>query len=208
MVVEGIDGAGTTTQARLLADAIRARGLPVHLTREPSDGPVGMLLRQILTGRLVVPGQTGPRPPTWASLALLFSADRLDHCQAEILPNLQDGLTVLSDRYYHSTIAYQSLASGDPDASAWIRTLNARARRPDLAIVLDVSGEVAATRRAQRRGAREIFDDLEFQERLASFYRSLPQILPGERIAILDGSRGVDDVQRAVLAAFDEARAR
>jgi dTMP kinase len=206
VVIEGIDGAGSTTQAARLAQAIRSRGLPAHVTREPSDGPFGMLLRQILTGRLVVRGETGPRPPGWASLALLFSADRLDHLQAEVLPNLRDGVTVVSDRYYHSTIAYQSLASDDPDAADWIQNVNAKARRPDLTVILDVPGSVAARRRATRHGGDELFDHPEFQERLAAFYRSLPTRLPQERIVLVDGSRSEDEVHAAVLAAFDAVR--
>jgi dTMP kinase len=206
VVLEGIDGAGTTTQTERLVAAIRARGLPAHGTREPSDGPVGMLLRQVLTGRLVIPGEAGPVSPSWASLAMLFSADRLDHCQAEIGPNLRDGVTVVSDRYYHSTIAYQSVASEAPDAAQWIRTLNAKALRPDVTIVLDVPGEVASKRRAERSGVREIFDDREFQDRLADFYRSLPTLMPEERIVVVDGARPIEEVHRAVLAAFDAAR--
>ena len=65
IVLEGIDGAGTTTQCGLLAGALRKRGLPVHTTREPSDGPVGAMIRQILQGRVVVPGVSGPRAPAW-----------------------------------------------------------------------------------------------------------------------------------------------
>src|SRR5512139_742195 len=112
IAIEGIDGAGTTTQAKLLFDGLRARGLPVHLTREPSDGPIGVLIRQILTGRVVVPGLQGPRAPDWATMALLFAADRLDHVEAEIAPNLADGVTVVSDRYDYSSVAYQSVTAG------------------------------------------------------------------------------------------------
>src|SRR5690606_18811113 len=116
IVLEGVDGAGTTTHTKLLADALRARGLPVHTTREPSDGPVGVQIRQILTGRLVVPGINGPRPPSWSTMALLFAADRMDHVEASITPNLMDGVTVISDRYYHSSVAYQSITGGgEPD---------------------------------------------------------------------------------------------
>lgn len=98
IVLEGVDGAGTTTHTKLLAASLGARGLPVHTTREPSDGPIGVMIRQILTGRLVVPGMNGPRPPTWKTMALLFAADRADHVEAEIEPNLRDGVTVISDR--------------------------------------------------------------------------------------------------------------
>ncbi len=208
IVLEGIDGSGTTTQVRRLVGALKTRGILAHQTREPSDGPVGLMLRQVLTGRLVVPSPEGPKQPSWASLALLFSADRIDHCEAEIIPSLQAGVTVVSDRYYHSTIAYQSLASDDPTGAAeWIRTLNARARRPDLTIVLDVPGDVAAERRAARAGQAEIFDDLAFQSKLAAFYRSFPQRLAGERITMIDGTGSEDDVHRAVVSAVGAVEA-
>jgi dTMP kinase len=112
IVIEGVDGAGTTTQTGLLVQALRGRGLPVRSTREPSDGPIGTMLRQILTGRIVVPGMSGTRPPTWTTMALLFAADRLDHLEAEVVPNLMDGVTVVSDRYDLSSIAYQSVSGG------------------------------------------------------------------------------------------------
>ena len=76
IVLEGVDGAGTTTQAERLREAFVRRGLPAHVTAQPSQGPVGMLIRQVLSGRLV---QNGAKPPSWATMALLFAADRQDH---------------------------------------------------------------------------------------------------------------------------------
>ncbi len=172
IVLEGVDGAGTTTHTRILAKSLEKRGLPVHTTREPSDGPIGVMLRQILTGRVVVPGVNGPRPPSWSTMALLFAADRVDHVEAEIVPNLMDGVTVLSDRYDYSSVAYQSLsAGGDAGALAWVREINRHARRPDLVIVLDVPHEVSAARRKSRGGRRELYEVPELQERLSSFYK-------------------------------------
>jgi dTMP kinase len=207
IVLEGIDGAGTTTHTRRLADTLRARGLPVHTTREPSDGPVGVQIRQILTGRLVVPGMNGPRPPSWSTMALLFAADRMDHVEASIVPNLMDGVTVLSDRYYHSSVAYQSITGGgEPETIAWVKEINRHARRPDLTIVLDVPDEVAAKRRASRSAGREIFDDLGLQVQLAAFYRRLPEHFPGERIVIVSADGPLEDVAQQVLAHVRRAR--
>jgi dTMP kinase len=208
IVLEGIDGAGTTTQVQLLGAEMRRRGLPVHTTREPSDGPIGAMIRQVLRGRLVVPGVSGARAPSWATMALLFAADRSDHLDAEVIPNLLDGVTVLSDRYDHSSVAYQS-ASGERagDAIAWIRGLNARARRPDLTIVLDVREEVAAKRRAERSGRPELYEDSEFQTQLAAFYRALEVHFPGERIVHVDGEREPAAVLAGVCAAVDALRA-
>ena len=88
IVIEGIDGSGTTTQCSILAERLVARGVPAHTTREPSDGPVGVLIRQILTGRVVVPGRDGARPPGWTTMATLFASDRLDHLEADVIPTL------------------------------------------------------------------------------------------------------------------------
>lgn len=201
IVLEGIDGVGTTTHTRLLADGLRARGLPVHTSREPSDGPIGVQIRQILTGRIVVPGMHGPRPPSWTTMALLFAADRMDHVESSVVPNLMDGVTVLSDRYYHSSVAYQSITGGgDAEAVAWVKQLNLHARRPDLTIVLDVPDEVAAKRRATRSAGREMFDDLELQAQLAAFYRDIDRHFPGERLAHVSADRPVAEVAEDVMA--------
>lgn len=201
IVLEGIDGVGTTTHTRHLAEGLRARGLPVHTSREPSDGPIGVQIRQMLTGRLVVPGLHGPRPPSWTTMALLFAADRMDHIESSIVPNLMDGVTVLSDRYYHSSVAYQSITGGgEPEMVEWVKALNEHARRPDLTIVLDVPDEVAARRRASRTAGREMFDDLELQALLAAFYRDIDKHFPGERIVHVLADRPVGEVAEEVMA--------
>lgn len=207
IALEGIDGAGTTTQARLLCDALRAQGLPVHLTREPSDGPIGVLIRQVLTGRVVVPGLHGPRAPDWATMALLFAADRVDHVDAEIAPNLIDGVTVVTDRYDHSSVAYQSVTSGGgEEAVCWVREINRQAKRPDLTIVLDVSPEAARERRAARAQARELYEDDELQSKLARFYLTIDQAFPEDRIVHIDGTQPIDVVAAQVLSAVRKLR--
>lgn len=207
IVLEGVDGAGTTTHTGLLARALRKKGLPVHTTREPSDGPVGVLIRQILTGRVVVPGITGNRPSSWSTMALLFAADRLDHLEATIHPNLMDGVTVISDRYDYSSVAYQSITGGgDAETVRWIREINRHARRPDLTIVLDVDPSEAARRRQERSVGREIYDDIELQRQLAEFYRRIDEHFPGENIVHIDSSRPVDEVAADVLRAVEVLR--
>ena len=129
IAIEGIDGAGTTTQAARLAAALRKRGLPVRTTHEPTDGPIGALIRQVLNGRVVVAGPAGSTSLGWSTMALLFAADRLDHLQAEIIPNLMDGVTVITDRYDASSIAYQGVVSGDAAVTEWIRTIKGRYER-------------------------------------------------------------------------------
>ncbi len=201
IVLEGVDGAGTSTQTALLGKALREQDYAVHLTREPSDGPIGVLIRQILTGRLVVPGRRGPHFPQMETMALLFAADRIDHLESEVLLNLSDGITVISDRYVHSSIAYQTLTAGtdDDSAEAWVTSINSRARRPDLVLVIDVPAEVAALRRGQRGGADEMYEEDGLQGRLRDFYLSLSERYPEQSVEIIDGSQAMEVVQQAVL---------
>lgn len=199
IVIEGIDGSGTTTQCAMLAERLRHRGLPAHATREPSDGPVGVLIRQILTGRIVTPGSHGVRAPSWATMAALFAADRLDHLEAEIIPNLADGVTVVCDRYDHSSVAYQTVSSGGgAEVSSWVLELNRRARRPTLTLVLDVDAEVAARRRGARSGGPELYEVSEMQVELAKFYLKIDEIFPDDRIVHIDANRDLDGVADAV----------
>jgi dTMP kinase len=211
IVLEGVDGAGTTTHTKTLATSLQAKGLPIHTTHEPSDGPVGVMIRQILTGRLVVPGLHGPRPPTWKTMALLFAADRADHVESEIEPNLRDGVTVISDRYYHSSIAYQSATAPEGadragEVAKWVREINRYARKPDLTIVLDIPPEVAATRRAERGKGQEIYDDFELQRELSAFYREIDGFFPDERIVHVDSNTSREDVAEQILAHVRRAR--
>ncbi len=205
IVLEGIDGAGTTTQARLLCERLRARHVPAHLSAEPSAGPIGALLRQVLSGRLVMGGAAGAGAP-WSTLALLFAADRLDHLDTELLPNLRDGVSVICDRYYHSSVVYQSAAGGGPGSIAWLREVNRHARKPDLVLVLDVPPALAAERRRRRPGASEIFDDDELQAALGELYLGLQQHFPGERIVHVDASASIDEVCARLLLEVDALR--
>jgi dTMP kinase len=198
IVLEGIDGAGTTTQTARLVQALKARGHRAHGTREPSDGPIGMLLRQILTGRVNMPETA--HSPRWAELGLLFSADRLDHLGSDVLPRLARGECVVSDRYDHSTVAYQSAFARDTQAIPWLRELNRFARRPDLTVVLDASPAEARARRLARAGDRELFDDDDLQAHLSAFYDGIDSHFAGDAIAHVSADRSVDVVAEAVLA--------
>ncbi|MFW5739349.1 MAG: dTMP kinase [Myxococcota bacterium] len=203
IVIEGIDGSGTSTQAAMLGRWFRGRGLPVLVTHEPTDGPIGSIIRQILTHRLVVCGMTGPRAPTWATMTLLFAADRLDHLESSIQPNLLDGVNVISDRYDLSSIAYQSAVADDPnmDISSWVRTVNSRARRPDLTIVVDVDPAIAAERRAERAYTTELYEDNSLQQALAEAYVRAEDLVPGDNVVHVDGNADEQTVHAAIVAA-------
>lgn len=199
IVIDGIDGSGTTTQCAILSDRLHEKGLPVHETREPSDGPVGVLIRQILTGRIVVPGRQGARAPSWATMAGLFASDRLDHLESEIVPNLTDGVTVVCDRYDYSSMAYQTVSSGGgPEVSAWVRELNRYARRPDLTLLLDVDPAGAASRRSSRSGGPELYEIDEMQVALAKFYAEIDDLFPGDTVVHIDANEGIESVAEAI----------
>lgn len=203
VVLEGIDGAGTTTQVARLAERLRAAGTRVRTTREPSDGPIGTMVRQILTGRIVVPGG---RAPEWTTMALLFAADRLDHVESEIEPFLAAGGVVVSDRYDASSLAYQSVSSGAESKAAveWIRSLNRYAKRPDLTIVLDLPADLAAERRDARGDVAQLYEQNEVQRALAAFYRDLAQHMPADRVVVIDGSGPIGSVQERVWRAYHD----
>ncbi len=204
MVLEGIDGAGTTTHVGRLAERLRSMRVPVRATREPSDGPVGTLVRQVLTGRMVVPGG---RAPGWATMALLFAADRMDHVESEIDPFVAEGGVIISDRYDASSLAYQSVSSGadSKEAVEWIRTLNRYVRRPDLTIVLDLSPETASERRLHRGEPAQLYEQNEVQRALAAFYKDLAKHMPKDRVVVIDASGSVDEVHARVWAAYERA---
>jgi dTMP kinase len=187
VAIEGIDRAGTTTQAGILAEKLQAMGVTVHLTRQPSDGVLGAILRGILTGALEPMDQT--------TLALLFAADRADHLQCEVEPALARGEMVISDRWYHSSLAYQ----GRGDKWAWVRQINRHARTPNLTLFLDVPAVIAVGRR--RSEPEEIFDSLTEQREIAVGYRDTVALLEhDESIQVVDGTRSIEEVSEAILA--------
>ena len=188
LVLEGIDGAGTTTQVAQLAAGLRADGHSVWTTREPTDGPVGMLLRQALTRQL--------QGLSDAALALLFAADRMHHLATVVEPALAEGQVVISDRYVLSSLAYQGLRL----PMAWVEALNSRARRPDLTLFLEVAPAVARLRRHGRGGPAELFDDDALQVRIARAYgRLVRRHQRGHRIQRIDGEGAPEAVTRALL---------
>ena len=189
IVLEGPDGAGTTTQARALSAALSARGRQVHVTAEPSTGPIGKHIRALL-------GADKPTGDGWRTLALLFAADRLHHVQHEIEPKLAAGVDVISDRYVLSSLVYQSL-NVELD---WVATLNQYARPADLTLVVDIDPEEAARRRSARAGAEEIFDAIDQQRRVREGYLSLAHRV-GAQVVSGQGTPSV--VTERLLAAID-----
>ena len=203
IVLEGLDGAGTTTQARLLGERLRAEGRRVHVTAEPSGGPVGSLVRQVLSRRVVGGRGEGELDP--AALALLFAADRLDHVAAEITPKLAAGVDVVSDRFTLSSLAYQGLTTGD---LPWVEAVNARAVSPDVTLFLRARSSVALGRRKAASVDRDLFEVSEFQRKVArSYARGIARLrASGQRVIELDGEAPVEKVSEAVWRAVAALR--
>ena len=195
IALEGIDGSGTTTQGAHLCETLRSRGLSVHLTAEPSTGPIGQVIRRVLHGELAMTSRV---------LAMLFAADRIDHLEREINPQLERGAVIVSDRYLLSSLAYQSL----DNPLDWVADLNKLARRADLNLLLRVSSETAARRRAQRGGPEERFDALATQRRVAAAYDRVFTLTDVGPCAVLDGKQDMASVEATILVQVDALIAR
>jgi len=190
LVLEGLDGAGTTTQTRLLIDRLEAAGHRAESTREPTAGPLGGVIRLAIEKRL----EMDPR-----SLALAFAADRVDHFHNPvngIERRLREGAHVVSDRYAPSSLAYQAL---DADIG-WLAEINAHAPPPDRTYFLRVSPEVAWRRVAARSVvADELFHAPDRLKRIAELYeRALELWSPRCPTLVLDGEQPVDAVADAI----------
>jgi dTMP kinase len=190
IAIEGIDGSGGTTQLGLLAAWLVARGQRVHRTREPSDLPVGRLIRSALADP--------SRAVSDAALPYLFCADRRDHIDQEIEPSLARGEWVLSDRYWHSSLAYQSEAM--PYERVW--ELNRVFRAPDLTVLLVLEAERALARVEARGGVRDRFERLELLERVAARYERVRQecVARGERLVAIDAGQAPAQVFDELVA--------
>lgn len=206
IVIEGTDGTGSTTQARILTERLsQTTQQVVKLTCEPTGGPIGTLLRQALSHRLVVPSKEGSRAPDWRTMALLFAADRMDHLDSLVEPTLRDGGIVVSDRYVLSSLAYQSATSGEGEQSLeWLTAINSRARTPDLTVVLTLSERAASQRRAVRGGEQELYEETSLQERLVELYGRAKELLPNQRVVFVDASGTIDEVAGLVWATVSE----
>jgi dTMP kinase len=174
--VEGLDGSGKTTQAKLLTEKLCEKYIAVY-TAEPSRGKIGAFIRDSCL-------YEGKRLPTEAE-ALLFAADRIEHVQNEVAPALDEGKIVICDRYVYSSLAYQGNAGL---SLAWIKTINARALQPDFSIFIDVSPE-RVLERLQRK--KSVMETLEIQQKVREVY--LKFVDEGELIRI-DGDKPIDAV--------------
>lgn len=202
IVLEGLDGSGQTTQANLLTKWMaEKRSQFAYYTKEPTDGPLGLMLRLFLSKRLYcAPNGNGvPRRPDETTMALCFAADRADHLHNEIIPKLKDGVHVIADRYYHSSLAYQSVDAELP----WIREINKNIIRPDLTLFLDVPPPICMKRMQAQRWHVELYEDLDNLEKVRkNFLLTLEKSkAEGERVEIVSGHQSPREVHRDIVQA-------
>jgi dTMP kinase len=157
IVLDGIDGSGTSTHSKLLAGFLSLKGLKTYLTQEPSNSEIGKLLRTYLKDDKI-PASTD---------ALLFAADRVLHFHNDIKKKLKEGYIVISDRYLESSIAYQSSQS-EKISVEWVKNLNKFAGIPDLTIILDIDPKVALTRKHHK--VLDKFEDISLLEKVRQVY--------------------------------------
>jgi dTMP kinase len=198
---EGIEGCGKSTQVKLLAEALRAEGHEVVVTREPGGTSIGQTLRRILLEPLATPLAPGAE-------VLLMLADRAQHVQDVIAPGLRANKIVISDRFVDSTTAYQGYGRGmDLDLLARLNTFACGGYIPKLTLLLDVP-VAEGLRRAQQRRGGTVADHFEaesvaFHERVRTGFLEVARIEP-QRVYVIDTTRPVDIVQQEILVVVQE----
>lgn len=183
IVFEGIDGSGKSTQVQLLKNRLARMGVPFYATFEPTDSPIGSLIHQMMTGRVVSDNKV---------VAALFVADRLDHLLNPlngVYAKIQDGISVISDRYYFSSYAYHSVDM----PMDWVVAANSQSAeilRPSVTVFIDVDPEDAIRRITKTRSQPELF---ETRERLISvrkkYLEAFEKLRDSENVLVVDGGR-------------------
>ena len=195
---EGIDGSGKSTQARLLADYLSSKGTKVFLTKEPGEGKLGEAIRNEILNRRDIDIQP------YAELCL-FCADRAQHVRELILPKLKDGYTVICDRYYDSTLAYQGSGRElDPDLVFRMAVASSLGVEPDITFFLSIPVEQALLRLKDRGKERNKMDEepFEFHSRVEGGYRQL--IEKGTpRIKVIEAAGSLEETQMKIRRFFE-----
>jgi dTMP kinase len=181
--VEGLDGCGKTTQAKILVRKLRKMGYNTVYTAEPSRGKIGRFIKRYCLH--------GGRRVSSIVEALLFAADRYEHVESEIIPALKDGKIVVSDRYMYSSLAYQGAAGLSLD---WIRRVNEHAVTPNLAIFIDVEPDTVIQRLKPKKS---VMENLETQHKVREVYMKFVE--NGELVKV-DGNRSKEKVAEEILS--------
>ena len=195
IVFEGIDGAGKTTQIKLLSARLKKRGIECYITAEPTDMPSGKLIREALSGRVKT---------TTAEMADMFAHDRVIHKKDEekgIDAHLNDGITVISDRYYYSSLAYQGSELGFETVAA-LNLDNPDIRTPDICLFLDLSPEKSLERIGKRADTpTEIYENYDYLEKTRRMFFDVFERLRarGEHIEIIDASGSAEEISDKII---------
>lgn len=189
IVLEGLDGAGTTTQMKRIAKRLEDAGKKVFITHEPTDNPIGLLVRSILQKKI----KTTP-----LSLALLYASDREDHLNNEeygINKYLDEGYYVISDRYFYSSIAYQSV-----DCSiSFIKNINSKFPHADILIFIDTPTDDCMDRIDKRGEEKELFEKSSFLDNVRKNYLSIIKELPEDvKLVNIDGRKTIDEIEEEI----------
>ncbi|MSP90220.1 MAG: dTMP kinase [Myxococcales bacterium] len=197
VVLEGTDGSGTTTQGDRLTETLRSRGRTVVRTCEPSEGPIGQVLRGVLR-------DTGAARMDPVAVALLFAADRADHCARLIGPALARGDAVVCDRYLGSSLVFQVVDGQGGIDEKWVLSLNRAVLVPDLTVFLDVPEATAEARIRLRGKPLERFEHRDALNRVRRRYRAVFTVPPAALgcTRVIAGDRPADDVAADVWAAL------
>ncbi len=190
IVFEGLDGAGTTTQARLLSEAMQKRSLSTHLTCEPTDHEIGKLIRRVLSGETKI---------TRKALAMLYAADRDDHIFGKdgIKAQLVDNDYVISDRYLFSSEAYQSIDTPFEE----VAELNKRFPMPQYLIYIDTPVDHCMKRIESSRNSKDIFEHTQFQLSVYENYNTaLSNLCDGIKLIRIDGTLSIEEIHMQILA--------
>lgn len=189
---EGIDGSGKSTQIRLLGEKLKEEGICYYATMEPTDSPIGSLIHQIMTGRIKTDNKV---------IAALFAADRLDHLLNDvdgIIHKINEGVTVLTDRYYFSSYAYHSVDM----PMDWVIRANEQSiniLRPAVNIFIDIDPDAAMERIAKNRFHQELFEKksrlIKVREKYMEAFEKLKDV---ENIVIIDGNRSEEEISEEI----------
>src|SRR5262245_58321171 len=192
IAMEGIDGAGKTTQVALLEQFFLSAGERVKRSKEPTDGPWGQKIRQsAANGRM-----------TWTEELHALIQDRTEHIQNVIQPALNDGQIVILDRYFYSTIAYQGTTGGDVDALA--AQMFDISLEPDVVVLIDVPHEIGLARIEHARGDKpKPFENLENLERVRAVFQHLATT--HRNVVLVDGTPPIEEVRKTILAKLLES---
>ncbi len=184
LVFEGLDGAGITTQATLLRNNLLAKGKEALLTKEPTDGLIGGMIKSALRKEW----NTDP-----LTLQMLFAADRSHHLKSEIEPALKKGKTVICDRYVMSSLMFGSL-----NVSVGIlKQLNAEFRKPNLTFIIDTHPRICIERMKKARHHVELFEEEQKLEQIRRNMLSLKSYFPDTYV--IDGNRAPEEIMKDVI---------